>query len=116
MTAELPGGKEIEFPDSMDEACVDRICALLVEAMQAAEDAKKEAASLRARLDALAVTATKGGPAVAPDNSALLRAIQELRSASTAGFQRLERVAMADTMLVFDNAGEVTRARKVINE
>lgn len=117
MIAELPGGKEIPFPDYMEEEHVDRICALLVEAMQAAEDAKAETKVLRARLDALAATAAKpGSAATPPDNSALLRAIQELKASSTAGFQRLERVAMADTMLVFDNAGEVTRARKVINE
>lgn len=114
MIAELPGGKEIEFPDSMEEECVDRICALLVEAMQAAEDAKAEAKTLRERLDKLATS--KPAASNPASNADVVRAIGDMKAVMERSFQRLERIAKADTKIVFDATGEPVRGRKVLDE
>lgn len=111
MIAELPGGKEIEFPDSMDEAQVDRICALLCEAMQAAEDAKKEAAALRARLDALATSKIAPPPGVQPDNSQLLAAVHALEETINMKLSAVEAAARANRYFLLDATGEVIGAR-----
>lgn len=108
MIAELPGGREIEFPDDWDEAQVDKICAMMCEAMQAAEDAKKEAAGLRARLDALATN--KAMPVKHPDNSQLLAAVHSLEETVKVRMTAVEKAARAPRFFILDATGEIIGA------
>lgn len=113
MIAELPGGREIEFPDDWDEAQVDKICSMMCEAMQAAEDAKKEAAALRQRLDSLAVSKATPAKGAMPDNSQLLAAIHALEETMKTRLAAVERAVRAERRFVLDATGEVVGAKTV---
>jgi hypothetical protein len=106
MIAELPGGREIKFPDSMDDAAIEQIVQALLGAEQRAQDAIAECKALRDRLDAQVAA-----PAEKYDDAEIVAAVNSLRAVMEQGFAKMVAAQRADRKLMFDETGEPTHSR-----
>ena len=103
MIAELPGGRELRFPDSMSEDDVGKIVRMVLNAESRADEALEAVRAVQTRLDAV-LAAPKG-------ETGVVAALTAMRADLDAGFKRVVDAQLADRVLVRDEAGEPTASR-----
>ena len=106
MIAELPGGRELRFPDSMSEDDVGRIVRMVLNAESRADEALEAVRAVQTRLDAV-LTAPNG-------ETGVVAALTAMRAEMKTGLERIVKAQLAETVLVRDEAGEPNRSKKVM--
>lgn len=112
MILQFDDGRELTLPDEMTDESARQLKRLIQaheERTKAAESTARilqdEMAAVRRHVDGINMAAA--------DNTAMLTAIRELRTAIMSGLQQVHSAASADRMIVMDEFGEYTRSRIV---
>lgn len=106
MIAALADGRELKFPDDMDEREIERIVRMIVTAelgKQKAEDDLKAAHTK--------VSAVVAKPA--QSNADILAALAAVKDSIETGLNRVVSATLADRQMMPDESGEYTRSRAV---
>lgn len=99
IVAELPGGRELLFPDAMKDADVDAIVRALLAAERGSAEAKAEAKAVRDRLDAVLAQPRP------ENNAAVIAELKGMIASLERGFNRVVTAQLADRKLEHDIYG-----------